>query len=84
VKRYLIALSIASNQLVNAVTGGSANETVSSRLARAREHGSRPAVVGCRVLEFLDVHKHVNNRDHCAKAAKNQIERMAKAAVKAK
>lgn len=75
-KRYVIALSIAGNQLVNALSGGSADETVSSRMGRAREKGSKPAVVGCRVLEFLDVHRHVEGKDHCQKAVKNQQDRL--------
>lgn len=74
--RYLLALSLAANQLVNALTGGSPSETVSSRLGHARLHHSRPAAVGCRVLEFLDVAKHVDNRDHCDKAIHNYVTRI--------
>lgn len=76
IKRYLIGLSLAGNQLANALTGGHADETVSSRLGRARDHGSKAAIVGCRVLEFVDVHAHVDGRDHCAKAVKNERERL--------
>ena len=76
-KRYVLALSLAGNQLVNALSGGSASETVSSRLGHARLHGSKAARAGCRVLEFLDPHTHIEGRDHCAKAVKNHHDRMA-------
>jgi hypothetical protein len=74
--RYLIGLSIAGNQLANSLSGGSPIETVSSRLGHARAHGSQPAVVACRVLELLDVHRHIDGRDHCDKAIKNQHDRL--------
>jgi len=53
---------IAYDQLVNAATGGSEDETISSRAARLRKEGRGWACVLCRILDGLD-------KDHCNKSA---------------
>jgi hypothetical protein len=77
--RWLLAISLAANQLVNALTGGSAGETVSSRASRARARGSKTGVIVCRVLEAADFHRERPNEDHCAKATRHYAERLAHA-----
>lgn len=55
-------LAIAYDQLANAATGGSEDETVSSRANRARGEGRRWGCVLCKLLDRLD-------KDHCTKSA---------------
>lgn len=54
-------IAIAFDQLVNAATGGSEDETISSRAGRLRRDGRGWACVLCAVLDALD-------RDHCEKS----------------
>jgi hypothetical protein len=77
--RWLIAISLAANQLVNALTGGSPGETVSSRSGRARAHGAKFGRVVCRALEAVDVHQERPGEDHCDKAVRHYRERLAEA-----
>lgn len=58
VGQYIHNLLIAIDQLVNAVCGGDPDETISSRLGKAQDRGSRFACVFCRLLDVLD-------KDHC-------------------
>lgn len=72
VGRYLMALSMAGNQMVNAVTGGSPYETVSSRAAHARDHGSKVGKTVCAVFGWLDPRdQHSPQGNHCDIAEKN-------------
>jgi hypothetical protein len=75
VRRYLAALAVAGNQLLNAVTGGSPNEAMSSRLGHAREHGNKFAKVACAVLEKINTGK-PQAEDHCAEAMATHDRRM--------
>jgi hypothetical protein len=75
--RYLLGISLGLNQLVNAATGGRADETVSSRAAAARAHGSHRGAAVCRVLDAFDFHKQRPDEDHCQKALRHQRERAA-------
>lgn len=61
-------LAIAHDQLANAATGGSVDETISSRAHRARKVGRRWGCVLCKVLDALDP-------DHCANAYKTELHR---------
>lgn len=56
-RRFLLAY----DQALNALTGGSEDETVSSRAARARDENRKWGCVLCRVLDWLDP-------DHCNKS----------------
>ena len=47
-------LALAFDQLGNAATGGSEDETISSRAGRARRDGRRWAIILCRILDWLD------------------------------
>jgi hypothetical protein len=76
VKHWLVGISLAANQLVNALTGGSAGQTVSFRAEQARANGSRAGAAVCRVLEAADFHRERPNEDHCAKAARHFRERL--------
>jgi len=74
--RYVIAVSIAANQLGNALTGGSPSETISSRAGHARAHGSHVGGGVCAVLNVID-HRHERpHEDHCAKAMRHYDERL--------
>lgn len=52
---------IAFDQLANATTGGSEDETISSRAGRIRKEGRGWACVLCRLLDWLD-------EGHCEKS----------------
>ncbi|RMG79945.1 MAG: hypothetical protein D6712_18870 [Chloroflexi bacterium] len=45
---------IAFDQLGNAATGGSEDETISSRAGRAKKEGRKWAIILCRILDWLD------------------------------
>lgn len=79
-KHWLLAVSMAANQLVNALTGGNPQMSVSARAGYAREHGSKGGIVTCRVLEFLDVHPFSHTKeDHCQIAIRNYETRIREA-----
>ena len=59
-------LAVAHDQLGNAATGGSEDETVSSRAHRARLAGRRWGCVLCRMLDALDP-------DHCRKSYEDEV-----------
>lgn len=70
---YLDRLSVATSQFLNAVLGGSPDETLSSRMARQIEN---PTCLPClwmsmRLCWFLDFFE----RDHCAAARRRVGER---------
>jgi len=49
---------IAYDQLANAMTGGSEDETISSRAGREKKNGTQWACVLCKFLNWLQ-------KDHC-------------------
>lgn len=51
-------IAIAFDQLANATTGGSEDETISSRAGRLKREGRGWACVLCRLLDWLQ-------KDHC-------------------
>jgi hypothetical protein len=55
-------IAIAFDQLGNAVSGGSEDETISSRAERERKEGRKWACVLCHVLDWLE-------KDHCKGSA---------------
>jgi hypothetical protein len=60
VKDYALNLLISLDQLLNTVTGGDPDQTVSLRAAQARAKGERWGCVLCKVLDWFDP-------DHCDK-----------------
>jgi hypothetical protein len=63
--RWVGRVVIALDQLVNALVGGSPDETISSRLARHRHRWWGRA--GCAVLDALDA-------GHCREAVRAELE----------
>lgn len=53
-KAYLFEVLIALDQLLNALLGGYADETISSRAEKARRRGRLWGCVLCRVLHVFD------------------------------
>lgn len=74
-KRWIAAVAVASNQLLNALSGGSPDESISSRLGHAREHGSKFARFACAVLEKVNT-GHPQFDDHCLEAMATHAVRM--------
>ena len=60
-KRYIWNFLISLDQFFNTLLGGDPDETISSRAARAREHGSKVGRIACSILDWLDP-------DHCKKS----------------
>jgi len=75
VKRWLLGLSMALNQLANALLGGNPDMSVSARAAYAREHGNKVGASVCHVLDWLDPHDGDGPRgDHCDVAIAHDLE----------
>lgn len=53
-RTYVFKVLVAGNQLLNAVTGGAPDETLSSRFGRARRRGSKTGRATCAVLDWID------------------------------
>lgn len=64
--RYLFSLLVALDQVLNALLGGYADETISYRSAKAREQGQRWGCVLCKALDKIDP-------DHCAKTVVSKL-----------
>lgn len=60
-KDYLLRIAIAFDQLLNTLLGGSEDETLSSRAAKARINGKKWGCVLCKVLDSID-------KNHCDKS----------------
>lgn len=60
-KQYVMNILSALDRLANAITFGSGDETISSRLGKAQAKGSRFACVFCRFLDLFQ-------KDHCVKS----------------
>jgi hypothetical protein len=78
ITRWLLAVSMAANQLVNALTGGDPDMAVSARAAYARERDSKTGRLVCRILEAVDVHPFSDRpgMDHCDIAKANHERRI--------
>lgn len=64
--RYLLNFAIWIDEGVNTIFGGSPNETVSERAAKARNAGRKWGCVLCRVLNWV-------NPGHCDNALTSTI-----------
>ncbi len=58
---YVTRVIVAFNQLLNAITGGDEDETMSSRLGKDARRGKPVGCILCKVLGWID-------EDHCEKA----------------
>ncbi|BEH18835.1 hypothetical protein [Burkholderia pseudomallei] len=59
--RYLLNFAVLLDEAVNTIFGGSPNETISERAAKARNAGRRWGCVLCRALDRI-------SRGHCDNA----------------
>jgi hypothetical protein len=64
--RYLLNLLILLDQAGNTLTGGSPNETISERAAKARNEGKEWGCGLCRILNWI-------NPGHCDNALTSTI-----------
>jgi hypothetical protein len=64
--RYLLNLAILLDEAANTLVGGSPNETISERAAKARNAGRRWGCVLCRALNWI-------NPGHCDNALASTI-----------
>ena len=71
-KRWLLAVVMALNQLGNAILGGDPDMSVSARVGYARARGSTFAAGTCHVLDWIDPRDGDALRgDHCDVAVDN-------------
>ena len=68
---YVHKVLVALDDFANAMTGGKTDETISSRLARARLRGNWVGRAGCTVLGWI------SGTDHCSKALLGDANRAA-------
>jgi hypothetical protein len=66
VGRYLLNLAVLLDEAVNTILGGSPNETVSERSAKARSAGRRWGCLLCGLLDKI-------NPGHCDRALTSTI-----------
>lgn len=59
-KRFLINLLLMLDETGNTLTGGSPNETISERAAKARNNGKRWGCILCSILDRIQAN-HCNN-----------------------
>lgn len=64
--RYLLNLAVLLDEAGNTILGGSPNETISERSAKARAAGRRWGCVLCRLLDKI-------NPGHCDRALTSTI-----------
>lgn len=64
--RYLLNYAVLIDEGINTIFGGSPNETVSERAAKARNAGRKWGCVLCRVLNWI-------NQGHCDKALTSTV-----------
>lgn len=60
-KDYFWKLLVSLDQLANTITGGSPDETISSRLGKGERRGCKVCRFFCSILDIFD-------KDHCAKS----------------
>lgn len=72
---YVHRVAVAVDQGLDVACGGSPDETISSRFARAADRGSRIGILGCKFLNLFQ-------KNHGAKAQAGDVER-AKAVIEA-
>lgn len=66
VGRYLLNYAVLLDEAANTVLGGSPNETISERAAKARDEGRKWGCVLCRFLNWI-------NPGHCDTAMTSTI-----------
>jgi hypothetical protein len=68
-RHLLLSVAIATNQLINAATGGDPQMSISARAAFAREHGSKLGKFWCGTFDKFDHHHlstyYPSDADHC-------------------
>ncbi|AIV86485.1 hypothetical protein NCF_04377 [Burkholderia pseudomallei] len=64
--RYLLNFAVLLDEAVNTIFGGSPNETISERAAKARNAGRRWGCVLCRFLDTI-------SKGHCDDALTSTI-----------
>lgn len=64
--RYLLNFAILLDEAANTILGGSPNETISERAAKARNAGRRWGCILCRLLNRI-------NPGHCDRALTSKI-----------
>lgn len=57
-QRYLVNWAVLLDEVGNTLTGGSPNETISSRAGKAQAAGRRWGCVLCKLLNYIQ-------KDHC-------------------
>lgn len=57
---YFFNVSVSFDELLNAISGGHPDETISSRASKARNNGKGWGCILCKVLNFFE-------EDHCDK-----------------
>jgi hypothetical protein len=78
-KGWLVSIAMAANQLINALTGGAADESVSSRAGHARGNGSRVGTAVCAILNTFDTRDAQSPKgDHCDIAIRNYYDQLEK------
>ena len=65
-KAYFWNLLLSLDQFANSLFGGNPDMTVSERLRRARNRGSKWGKFGCGILDRLDP-------DHCEKSKDKEV-----------
>ena len=74
-KHFLLGLSMAFNQLFNAMTGGNPDMSTSARAGYARDKGAKVGAVACHILDWLDPRDGDSPKgDHCDIAVQHDIE----------
>lgn len=59
--KWLLNVLSAMDRLANAITGGSGDETLSSRAGKGQREGKQWACILCRALDFIQ-------KNHCARS----------------
>ena len=73
-KHFLLGLSMAFNQLANAMLGGNPDMSISARAGYARDHGAKFGAGVCHVLDWLDPHDGDSPKgNHCDIAIQHDI-----------
>lgn len=67
VRRYPLTVLIAADQLLNALTFGNEDETVSSRLYRAKLNGKIAGKILCPIIDFI-FFAIAGQTEHCKKS----------------
>lgn len=72
--RYFMTLGLMLDELINAILGGYANETISHRMAVDAQEGRLVGCIFCKILEWLDP-------GHCRLDVPDKIDQYTRGAV---